>query len=235
MDGNGRWAEQQNQPRHYGHRAGVHSVRTVVEESVRYNVPVLTLFAFSSENWQRPKKEVGFLMDLFMQALKREVKRLHKNNIKLRIIGERSAFTDKLQLQIEQAEKLTSANTGLVLQIAANYGGRWDMAQAARKLAEKVAAKEICAADIDVDAIARELSFSDLPDPDLFIRTGGEKRISNFMLWQAAYAELYFSDKLWPDFDAQSFLDALTEFASRVRRFGKTDGQLSDQEVGNVR
>lgn len=227
MDGNGRWAQQRNLPRHAGHKAGVKSVRTSVEESVRHGIEVLTLFAFSSENWKRPASEVSLLMDLFMMALQREVKRLNRNNVRLRIIGDRRAFSDKLQQRIAAAEAATADNDGLVLQIAANYGGRWDVVQAVRRLASRVASGELAAECISEADIAAELSFSDLPDPDLFIRTGGEQRISNFMLWQSAYTELYFTDAYWPDFDAPAYTAALAFFSSRQRRFGMTGDQVT--------
>jgi undecaprenyl diphosphate synthase len=221
MDGNGRWAEQRHLPRHAGHRAGVDSVRMSVEECARRGIEVLTLFAFSSENWQRPKQEVSLLMELFMTALHREVRRLDSNDIRLRVVGDRSAFPEKLRTRIAQAESLTKGNGGLVLQIAANYGGRWDLTQAARRLAVRVMAGELRPEAIDEAALAGELAFADLPDPDLFIRTGGEQRLSNFVLWQAAYAELYFTDCLWPDFDAAQLEAALAAYARRQRRFGR--------------
>ncbi|MES9899552.1 MAG: isoprenyl transferase [Sedimenticola sp.] len=227
MDGNGRWAQQQGLPRHAGHKAGVKSVRTAVEQSGSHHIEVLTLFAFSSENWKRPKREVGLLMELFFTALHREVKRLHRNNVVLRVIGDRSAFSEKLQKRISQAEEKTAENTGLILQIAANYGGRWDIVQAGRTLAGKVARGELDPQQIDEEAINAELSFAGLPDPDLFIRTGGDQRLSNFILWQSAYAELYFTDTLWPDFDTEAFDKALTAFSGRQRRFGKTGEQVS--------
>jgi len=226
MDGNGRWAQQRGQPRHAGHKAGVESVRSTIEGCVRHGVKALTLFAFSSENWRRPKTEVNLLMELFMTALTREVKRLQKNNIRLRVIGDVSAFPDKLQKKIAAAENETANNDGLVLQIAANYGGRWDVTQAARRVAEKVAAGEIRVDQIDESLMAENTSFSDIPDPDLFIRTGGDLRISNFLLWHCAYTELYFTPTLWPDFDAEALDKALAEFARRQRRFGQTSEQV---------
>lgn len=229
MDGNGRWAQHQGKPRHAGHRAGVKSVRSSVEHSVKQGVEVLTLFAFSSENWQRPEKEVGMLMELFMTALKSEVKRLDNNNVCLKIIGDRTAFSDKLQKQIQKAEERTAANTGLILQIAANYGGRWDITQSVRKLAADVQSGVLHPRDINEDCISQSLSFSDLPDVDLFIRTGGELRISNFILWQAAYAELYFTPVLWPDFNQEAYQHALDDFAGRQRRFGKLIDQVSGE------
>jgi undecaprenyl diphosphate synthase len=204
-------------------------VRTVVENCVRRHIPVLTLFAFSSENWKRPKEEVSLLMDLFMTVLQREVKKLHRNGVKLRVIGDRSAFSTKLQEQIAEAEHQTAENTGLVLQIAANYGGRWDVAEAARRLGMRVEKGSLRPQDITEAALAEELSFPALPDPDLFIRTGGEKRLSNFLLWQAAYSELYFTDVLWPDFDGPALDRALHDYGKRRRRFGLTDDQLRSE------
>lgn len=226
MDGNGRWALRRELPRTAGHRAGVKSVRAVVEESVRQGVGALTLFAFSSENWRRPKPEVNLLMELFMSALRAEVSRLDKNGVRLRIIGERTAFPEKLQRRIAEAEEVTSANEAMLLQIAANYGGRWDITQAARRLVEQAREGRIASADVDEPLLASLLSFPDLPDPDLFIRTGGEQRISNFVLWQSAYSELYFSDLMWPDFGAEAYREALADFARRQRRFGLTGDQV---------
>jgi len=227
MDGNGRWAQKQNLPRHAGHKAGVKSVRLSVEQCLIHGVQVLTLFAFSSENWKRPKAEVSLLMDLFMVALNREVKRLNKHNVRLRIIGDRTAFSAKLQDRIASAEQVTENNDGLVLQIAANYGGRWDIAEATRRIAQRVVDGELTPDQISDQTLTAELSFADQPDPDLFIRTGGEKRISNFVLWQAAYSELYFTDTYWPDFDADAFQEAMTYYAGRQRRFGLTAEQLN--------
>ena len=226
MDGNGRWAKQRNMHRTRGHREGVKSVRAVVEENVRQGIGVLTLFAFSSENWKRPKAEVNLLMDLFMSALRAEVKRLMENGVRLRVIGDRNAFSEKLQRRIAEVEGLTSGNSKMVLQIAANYGGRWDIVCASRRLAEDVAAGRMRAADIDEAVLAERLSFSDLPDPDLFIRTGGERRLSNFVLWQSAYAELYFTDLLWPEFGTEAYRIALRDFGRRQRRFGLTGEQI---------
>jgi undecaprenyl diphosphate synthase len=227
MDGNGRWAQQRNLPRHAGHRAGVKSVRMAVEQCARRGIEVLTLFAFSSENWARPRQEVNQLMDLFMNALRGEIKRLQKNRVRLRIIGERSAFSDKLQKRILDAEQATADNDGLLLQIAANYGGRWDITQAARKLVGLARSGMLQPEDITEQTLAAKLSFTDTPDPDLFIRTGGEQRISNFLLWQIAYSELYFTDRLWPDFDEDEFERALVDFSQRQRRFGKTGEQVT--------
>ena len=226
MDGNGRWAKQRSLPRTAGHREGVKSVRAVVEESVRRGVETLTLFAFSSENWRRPRTEVNILMELFMTALRSEAKRLHENQVRLRIIGERGAFPEKLQHRIAEAEALTAGNTRLNLQVAANYGGRWDIVQAARQLALDVQAGRLDPLQIDERRLADRLSFPDLPEPDLFIRTGGEQRLSNFVLWQSAYSELYFSDVLWPDFDAAAYGQSLDDYARRQRRFGLTGDQV---------
>ncbi|MCG6897821.1 MAG: isoprenyl transferase [Thiocapsa sp.] len=231
MDGNGRWAKQRNRPRTAGHREGVKSVRAVVEESVRRGVGTLTLFAFSSENWQRPRSEVNILMELFMSALRGEVRRLHENDVRLRIIGERRAFPEKLQRRITEAEELTAGNRTLNLQVAANYGGRWDITQAARQLVADVQSGLLDPRAIDEQSIARRLSFPDLPEPDLFIRTGGEQRLSNFVLWQSAYAELYFTKLLWPDFDAAAFAQALDDFARRQRRFGRISEQVEATSV----
>ncbi len=226
MDGNGRWAKARRRPRFMGHKAGVESVRTIVNCCVDYGVEVLTLFAFSSENWRRPEEEVGALMSLFATVLDLEVKKLHKSNVRLRIIGELGAFTPKMQKLIEKAEKLTADNSGLTLVIAANYGGRWDVTQAAIKLARKVEQGELSAADINPEMMAGAMSLAELPEPDLFIRTGGEKRISNFLLWQLAYTELYFTDTLWPDFKGEAFAEAMLSFSQRQRRFGKTGDQI---------
>ena len=226
MDGNGRWAEARGQPRHAGHRAGVASVRSTIEECIRHGIKVLTLFAFSSENWRRPAAEVNLLMDLFLTSLQREVKRMQSNDIRLRVIGDISALPDKLQKRIRASENATRDNRRLVLQIAANYGGRWDITQAARRLAAAVRRGDLDPEDIDEKVLARATALSDVPDPDLFIRTGGDLRISNFLLWHCAYTELYFTPVLWPDFDAREFAKAVAEFARRQRRFGQTGSQL---------
>jgi undecaprenyl diphosphate synthase len=232
MDGNGRWARQRDLPRTAGHRAGVASVRTVVEESVRRGVHALTLFAFSSENWRRPRSEVNLLLALFSSVLRGELRRLHDNGVLLRVIGDRTAFPEKLQRRIAEAEEMTSGNRRMALQIAANYGGRWDIARAARRLAEDVAAGRLAPEQIEEQTLEAHLAFPDLPDPDLFIRTGGEKRLSNFLLWQSAYTELYFSELMWPDFGAEAYALALAEFARRERRFGLTGEQASRHVAG---
>ena len=226
MGGNGRWAEARGEPRRAGHRAGVTSVRHVIEESVRQGVRVLTLFAFSSENWRRPPSEVGFLMDLFVSALERELKRMLSNDIQLRVIGDVSAFPDKLQARIRKAEEATRDNRRLVLQVAANYGGRWDIVQASRRLAAAVQRGELQPDDIDEGLFAQATALAGLPDADLFIRTGGDLRISNFLLWHSAYSELYFTPVLWPDFGVEQYREALQAFAGRQRRFGMTGAQL---------
>ncbi len=226
MDGNGRWAEQRRLPRFAGHKSGAEAVRLIVETCAEKGIEVLTVFAFSSENWQRPEEEVGMLMGLFMTTLEQQVKRLHVNNVRFRLVGERSAFNKKLQRRIHEAELLTRDNTGLNLVIAANYGGRWDISQAARRIAEKVEAGELHAREVTTDLFASLVSLHAFPEPDLFIRTGGEKRISNFLLWQLAYTELYFTDTLWPDFDNAAMNDALEAFALRQRRYGRTGQQV---------
>ncbi len=229
MDGNGRWAQQRMMPRVMGHREGVKTVRKVVEYCARHEIEVLSLFAFSSENWRRPKAEVNMLMDLFMLTLQSEVDKLDQNNIRLRIIGDISAFSEKLQEKIHQAEIQTQNNHGLTLNIAANYGGRWDITQAFRQIAIKLEKGLLHASEIDEDLIGSHLSTAELPEPDLFIRSGGEQRVSNFLLWQLAYTEFYFTDALWPDFDEALLDDALTSFKRRQRRFGHTGEQVIKQ------
>jgi undecaprenyl diphosphate synthase len=232
MDGNGRWARRRHLPRVAGHRAGVEAVKCVVRACGEAGIGALTLFAFSSENWRRPEEEVGVLMGLFMSTLDSQVRKLHENNIQLRVIGDRSAFSPALQSRICDAEALTAANDGLRLVVAANYGGRWDILQAARSLARQVAEGRMSAAEIDEGALSRALCLADLPEPDLFIRTGGEQRVSNFMIWQLAYTELYFTDVLWPDFDRAAFDDAVASYAGRQRRFGRTSEQVVQGESG---
>lgn len=226
MDGNGRWAKQRNLPRYMGHREGVKAVRRVVQACLNRGIEALTLFAFSSENWRRPKAEVGLLMDLFVHTLKKEVNRLDRNGVRMRFIGERGAFDPKMRTLMDAAEQQTADNTDLTLAIAVNYGGRWDVAQAAKRLATRVAEGSLAPEQIDADAVGRELCNADLPEPDLFIRTGGEQRISNYLLWQLAYTELYFTDLLWPDFDETALADALQSFSGRQRRFGQTGDQV---------
>ena len=227
MDGNGRWARQKGKPRTYGHKVGSSKVHDIVEESKELGIEVLTLFAFSSENWKRPKSEVTFLMDLMIQMLKKEIRKLEEKGVQVRFIGQRELLPGKLLKVIRDSEARTRNNNSLVLQIAASYGGQWDITQAARSLAEKVARGELLPEQIDEQVFAAELAFSDLPDADLFIRTGGELRISNFLLWQAAYAEFYFTDVLWPDFTVDEYHNALSHFSKRQRRFGQTGEQVS--------
>ncbi|MEA3303209.1 MAG: polyprenyl diphosphate synthase [Pseudomonadota bacterium] len=227
MDGNGRWAKQKNKPRTFGHQAGSRLLHAIVEESKNLGIQVLTVFAFSSENWKRPEQESSFLMGLFIKVMQREINELHSNRIQVRFIGDRSALSKTLRQVIADAEKLTAGNHKMVLQVALSYSGQWDIATAARSIAEKVADGELAATDVDEQHFAAELSFADLPDVDFFIRTGGELRVSNFILWQAAYAELYFSDVLWPDFSVAEYHKALEEFALRQRRFGRTGEQVS--------
>lgn len=228
MDGNGRWARKRFLPRVAGHKRGVETVRDLVKYCAGLKVEYLTLFAFSSENWRRPAEEVSFLMGLFMQALKREVTKLHQNNIKLIMIGDRSRFDVELVEKIEASEKMTANNTGLVLTIAANYGGRWDVLQAVNKM--QLATPQLTGFYRE-DHLTPYLSMSFAPEPDLFIRTGGEKRISNFLLWQLAYTELYFTDTLWPDFNEEAFKLAIQSYQKRERRFGRTSEQLTEAKA----
>jgi undecaprenyl diphosphate synthase len=226
MDGNGRWAQGRGLPRTAGHRAGAQSVRRVVQACHERGIEVLTLFAFSSENWQRPAGEVRLLLDLFVAALRKDTDRVHEHNIRLRMIGDRNAFPRKLQNYIRRAETLTADNTGLNLVIAANYGGRWDVLQAVRRLLQDAHAGQIDPATLSHDDLSAYISLNDLPEPDLFIRTGGEQRISNFLLWQLAYTEFYFTDRLWPEFDAPDLDQALAAYAGRQRRFGRLAEQV---------
>ena len=226
MDGNGRWARKRGLPRIAGHKKGVDMVRTMIASCGEKKIPYLTLFAFSSENWRRPEKEVKLLMDLFVQAIDSEIKKLHKNNIRFHVIGDKTRFGDKLVDRIEQAEALTKKNDGMLLNIAANYGGRWDLIQAAKSLAEDVISNKVSAESINESLFSSYLCLSDCPEPDLFIRTGGEHRISNFLLWQLAYTELYFTDTLWPEFNKEELEIALDSFAQRQRRFGQTGEQV---------
>ncbi|MCM5569188.1 polyprenyl diphosphate synthase [Burkholderiaceae bacterium FT117] len=232
MDGNGRWATSRHLPRVAGHARGVDAVRRTVEACARKGVEYLTLFAFSSENWRRPADEVSVLMRLFITALEREVAKLCENGIRLRVVGDTSRFEPRLRELIAEAEARTAGNDRLVLSVAANYGGRWDIVQATRAL---LAARPELAADpggIDEDGIAAHLAMAWAPEPDLFIRTGGEQRISNFLLWQLAYTELYFTDTWWPDFDEAALERAFESFRARERRFGRTSAQLAASEQG---
>jgi undecaprenyl diphosphate synthase len=226
MDGNGRWARRRGLPRIAGHRRGLDRVRELVRACGDAGIPYLTLFAFSSENWRRPEQEVRLLMDLFLTALEREIKKLHEGNVRFRVIGDIERFGPKIAPRIRQAERLTKDNTALTLIIAANYGGRWDIAHAAQALAHQVASGALTPEDVTPERLEAELSLAGVPEPDLFIRTGGEQRISNFLLWQLAYTELYFTPVLWPDFDRAQFGQALASFAGRQRRFGMTGEQV---------
>ena len=222
MDGNGRWAKRRLLPRVAGHRKGVETLRGVIRACADRGVSHLTVFAFSSENWRRPQEEVTLLMELFMRALENEVTRLHENNIRFRLIGDLTGFSERIQTLIRDAEALTCNNTSLTFTVAANYGGRWDIVQAVKKLM----AAGVAADAIDEAALAQQLSLSEAPEPDLFIRTGGEKRISNFLMWQLAYTELYFTDTLWPDFNAKALDAAIASYRTRERRFGRTSEQV---------
>ena len=226
MDGNGRWAERRHRPRSFGHREGQKAVRATIEFCRRHGVEALTLFAFSSENWKRPQGEVRALMQLFLKALDREVDELASHDVRIDFIGDLSAFSPELVGRMHDAMQRTASNTALHLNIAVNYGGRWDIAQATRALAEAVHRGELAADAIDEVAFARHLALADQPPVDLFIRTGGEMRISNFLLWQIAYAELYFTDALWPDVNADVLAAALAEYARRERRYGLTSAQV---------
>lgn len=226
MDGNGRWAKKRLMPRTFGHRKGVTITRNSIEFFARAGVRHLTLFAFSSENWNRPEEEVSTLMELFFRSLKDNSAELNSKNIRIRFIGEREAFSQTLQNQIAETEVLTQSNNVMTLNIAANYGGQWDILNAVKKVAARVERREIVPDHIDQTMLESELSLSDTPDPDLFIRTGGEHRVSNFLLWQLAYTEFYFTDVLWPDFSSQEMQKALDDYARRQRRYGKTGDQI---------
>jgi undecaprenyl diphosphate synthase len=230
MDGNGRWAENRGLFRIAGHREGVKILREIVKYSSKIGIKVLTVYAFSRENWSRPGTEVSLLIDLFMTSLKQEKKSLHNENIKLHFIGENTAFPKKLQKSIKKVVKMTSNNTGMELVIAVNYGGRWDITNAFKLLEIKIKAGQLDIDEINEDLVQSHLSISNLPEPDLFIRTGGEMRISNFLLWQLAYTELYFTESLWPDFTTSKFETALSWFAGRERRFGLTSEQIMRAE-----
>ena len=225
MDGNGRWAKKRFLPRVAGHKVGVETVRGMIKHCVDIGVEYLTLFAFSSENWRRPPEEISFLMGLFMEALKKEVIKLHKNNVRFVMIGDRTPFNEALCNEIVAAEQLTENNTGLRLTIAANYGGRWDVLQAFNAMQK---ANPSMFGNYSEEHLSPYLSMHYAPEPDLFIRTGGEKRISNFLLWQLAYSELYFTDTLWPDFDDEAFKLAIESYQQRERRFGRTSEQLAN-------
>lgn len=225
MDGNGRWAKQRLLPRFIGHQKGLNAVKRVVSHCSEIGIEALTLFAFSTENWKRPKDEVNKLMGLFLKALQKEVVKLSENNVQLRIIGDCSAFSEEIQEHIAKAEALTANNTGLVLSIAANYGGRADIVEAVKKW--QAAHPESSVDQLDEHAINQFVELSDIAEPDLMIRTGGEQRVSNFLIWQMAYAELYFTDRLWPDFSEEDIDQAIASFSNRERRFGQTSEQVN--------
>jgi undecaprenyl diphosphate synthase len=229
MDGNGRWANKRHLPRAAGHKAGVGATRKLVEHCVKNRIEALTIFAFSSENWNRPKTEVSSLMALFIATISVEVKKLHKKNVRVRFIGERTRFSEKLQKSINQSELLTQDNTGLQLNIAANYGGRWDVVEACKSLLQDVIENNKDISEINEASFEQHVVLSELPAPDLFIRTGGEQRISNFLIWQTAYSELFFVDTLWPDFSETELDEALNWYAGRQRRFGKTGQQMAEE------
>ncbi|MCW8925658.1 MAG: polyprenyl diphosphate synthase [Xanthomonadales bacterium] len=228
MDGNGRWAKARNRPRSFGHQAGLNALRVTIEHCARLGVETLTVFAFSSENWNRPASEVSRLMELFLKALSKEVAELHRNGICIRFIGDISAFNAAIREKMTEAEALTRDNQQMVTNVAVNYGGRWDIIQAARQLAELAIDGGLQPGDIDEDRFASALALADSTDPDLFIRTGGEIRISNFLLWQSAYTEFYFTPVLWPDFDVETLNQAIVDYQGRERRFGKTSTQLQE-------
>lgn len=231
MDGNGRWANRRHMPRVAGHKAGVNATRRIVENCAKKNIRVLTIFAFSSENWRRPETEVSSIMSLFVTTISAEVKKLHKKNVCIKFIGDRSRFSEKLQNSINESERLTMNNTGLRLNIAANYGGRSDIVHACELLIKDIQQNKFTVNELTEDLLGSYISLSDVPAPDLFIRTGGEQRISNFLIWQLAYTELYFVDTLWPDFLDDDLERALSWFAGRQRRFGKTGQQVVEQQM----
>ncbi|HEX5276512.1 MAG TPA: polyprenyl diphosphate synthase [Fluviicoccus sp.] len=231
MDGNNRWAKKRLLPGGAGHKAGESALRRIVEHAARRNIEVLTVFAFSSENWRRPEHEVSLLMKLFLHALEKQVAELHANNIRVRFIGDLAAFAPALQEGMRAGMAKTAGNSGMTLVIAVSYGGQWDVANAARELAMLVQSGRLRAEDIDASRMQQHVQMADLPPVDLLIRTGGELRISNFVLWQAAYAEFHFSEKLWPDFDPDALDEALSDYAGRQRRFGRTSAQVENRHA----
>ena len=226
MDGNGRWAKKRNRPRSMGHQAGLKSLRACIEQCAQLGVKTLTVFAFSSENWKRPAGEVSRLMELFLRALNKEAHELHQNDIRIKFIGDKTAFKTAIEQKMEEAEILTRTNTRMLTNIAVNYGGRWDITQAAKSLAIAISEGKIKSDDVDEAAFSQFLALAESPDPDLFIRTGGEMRISNFLLWQSAYTEFYFTATLWPDFGKAELNKAVKAYQSRERRFGMTSEQV---------
>lgn len=235
MDGNGRWANSQGLSRIAGHKRGVDSVKALIKSSIEHEIPYLSIFAFSSENWDRPESEVNALMELLGNALETQTKKLNENGVRLQLLGDLSRFSDRIQGLAKSAQEATAGNNKLVFNVAINYGGRWDIAQACQKLARQVADGDIQVADIDEDAINNQLSTAGMPDPDLFIRTSGEYRISNFLLWQAAYSEFYFTDVLWPDFNEDEFTDALIKYTDRDRRYGKAVDKIASTTLSQDR
>ncbi len=226
MDGNNRWARSKYLPTGAGHRAGVKTVRMMAEFCAKHSVEILTLFAFSSENWRRPPEEVALLMRLMRRVLQKEVKKLHENNIKVLVIGDRTKFDSDLRLKMDQSEQLTANNTGMTLAVAVNYGGQWDITEATKQIARQVKAGELAPENITQESIESKLCLSDYPSPDLCIRTGGELRLSNFLMWQLAYAELYFTPVLWPSLNEKDLVAAFESYANRQRRFGQTEEQI---------
>lgn len=226
MDGNGRWAKRRSLPRVAGHRVGAKNVSTIVRACIARNIEMLTLWAFSTENWQRPIDEVNFLMNLMTKVLRKEARELHANNVRVRIVGDKTVLPQQLRQAIMDVEELTAHNTSLKLIVAVNYSGRWDITQATQKIGEKIAANTLSVNAITEDVICANLALADFPDPDLLIRTSGEKRLSNFLLWQLSYSEIYFTDVLWPDFREEELDIALGDYAKRERRFGKISEQL---------
>ena len=230
MDGNGRWAEQNGLLRSAGHKVGVKVLRNLIEHAVKLELTTITVYAFSRENWQRPKKEIELLLDLFISSLESEVKDLHENNIKLNFIGETDKFSKKLKKSMSESESLTSNNSKLTLNVALNYSGRWDIYNALLSIIDDMASKKITKNEINEELINKKLSLADYDEPDLLIRTGGERRLSNYLLWQIAYTEMYFTDILWPDFNVDQFDLALDWYAKRQRRFGKTSEQIGENK-----
>ena len=230
MDGNGRWAEQNGLLRSAGHKVGVKVLRNLIEHAVKLELTTITVYAFSRENWQRPKKEIELLLDLFISSLESEVKDLHENNIKLNFIGETDKFSEKLKKSMSESESLTSNNSKLTLNVALNYSGRWDIYNALLSIIDDMASKKITKNEINEELVNKKLSLADYDEPDLLIRTGGERRLSNYLLWQIAYTEMYFTDILWPDFNADQFDLALDWYAKRQRRFGKTSEQIGENK-----
>ncbi|MFA6984742.1 MAG: polyprenyl diphosphate synthase [Arenimonas sp.] len=229
MDGNGRWAERRHRPRTLGHRAGARAVQVCLDFCLKEGIESLTLFAFSSENWNRPAEEVGALMKLFLRMLDNEVEELHRRGARIVFIGERSEFSPAIQEKMARAEALTAGNRAITTNIAAGYGGRWDIVHAARELAEEAVSGKISPQQIDEALFASKLALADQPAPDLFIRTGGDLRVSNFLLWQLAYTEMWFTETLWPDLDETTLRQAISDFANRERRFGLTSAQVTEE------